>query len=301
MPRLSVPEQDRVLRGFVLAHDRRVHELEAAQPFHVHIAFKAGQQQAQRIAVRGPHFLAVLIEAQKRVIHCLGEREAAAHGGGIGTFRHDPFGGRIDPRLVQKRGEPHPGPLRAGHQSVDRRRVERLRLRRVERATVAGAFEESNPRFTVIAGERFHREDQRPLDQAMDHEPVLVGIDVRCPGMAAVEVQAVRRDHSVEQLDRRARGADSEGARVGGRWNSPRGFLIFRGLPVTGERRARLLHPGRHRQRLGTGLRGTDAGDAGERRRFEKDAAAQHAVTRRRLAERLHSFAFPRHTNAPLR
>ena len=283
MPRLSVPEQDRVLRGFVLAHDRRVHELEAAQPFHVHIAFKAGQQQAQRIAVRGPHFLAVLIEAQKRVIHCLGEREAAAHGGGIGTFRHDPFGGRIDPRLVQKRGEPHPGPLRAGHQSVDRRRVERLRLRRVERATVAGAFEESNPRFTVIAGERFHREDQRPLDQAMDHEPVLVGIDVRCPGMAAVEVQAVRRGHPLQMVMRRARMLRARlGLRIAQRARHI--LLEARAHAVRRHGHARLFTPWLFAERLGAGLHRVAGYCRGERRASAQERPAiEKAVCRNRF------------------
>src|SRR3979490_1688384 len=56
--------------------------LAPAQPLHVHVALETGQQQPHRIAVRRPHSLAVLIETDERVIHCLGEGGAAAHGGG---------------------------------------------------------------------------------------------------------------------------------------------------------------------------------------------------------------------------
>jgi hypothetical protein len=38
----------------------------------------------------------------------------------------------------------------------------------------------------------------------MDHHPVLIGIDVRDAGMATLEMQPGWRDHSFEQMQRRA-------------------------------------------------------------------------------------------------
>ena len=65
---------------------------------------------------------------------------------------------------------------------------------------IAGAFDEGDARFHRIARQRLEREHQRPLHQAVDHQAVLVGIDVGRAGMAALEMQPARRDHAVEQL-----------------------------------------------------------------------------------------------------
>ena len=68
-----------------------VGQLEPAQPFDVHVAFEARQQQPHRVAVRRAHPLAVLVEADECVVHRLRERNAAAHGGGIGALGDHPF------------------------------------------------------------------------------------------------------------------------------------------------------------------------------------------------------------------
>ena len=49
----------------------------------------------------------------------------------------------------------------------------------------------------------FMARTQWPLDQAVDHQPVLIRIDVRPPGVIALEKQAVRRDDAVQILQRR--------------------------------------------------------------------------------------------------
>ena len=82
---------------------------------------------------------------------------------------------------------------------------------------VAGAFDEGDARLHRIARQRLEREHQRPLHQAVDHQPMLVGIDVRNAGMAALEMQPGRRDHAFEQMQRRARGADALRRRIGRR------------------------------------------------------------------------------------
>jgi hypothetical protein len=48
-----------------------------------------------------------------------------------------------------------------------------------------------------------HGENQRALDQAMDHQPVPVRIDIGPSRMMALEKQAVRRDDAVQILQRR--------------------------------------------------------------------------------------------------
>ena len=260
LPGFSVLQQNGVFRGLVLGHDRRLGELEPAQPFHVHVAFEAGQQQPDRIAVRGPHPLAVLVETDERVIHALGERHAAAHRGGVGALGHHPFRARLDAGLVEQRREPHAGPFRTRDQAVNRLRVARLRLRGVERARIAGAFDEGDARLHRVARQRLEREHQRPFHQAVDQQPVLVGIDIGRAGMAAVEMQAVRRDRPVEQLKRGARGADPLGRRIGCRRNAPHHLALEpRRLAIGGKRRARLLHPVRHRKRLRPRRRPTPA------------------------------------------
>ena len=192
LPGFLVLEQDRVFRGLVLSHGRRGGELEPAQPFDVHVAFEAGQQQPHRIAVRRAHPLAVLVEAHERVIHRLGERNAAAHGGRVGALGDDPARRRVDAGLVEQGRELHAGPFRAADQAVDGGHAERLRLRRVERGAVAAAFDEGDARLHRVARQRLEREHERPLHQAMDDQPVLIGIDVGNAGVAALEVQPGR-------------------------------------------------------------------------------------------------------------
>ena len=58
-------------------HRRLVHHLQPPQPLHVGVAFPAGQQQPQRIALLGPQRLAVLRVDDQRIVHHLLHRDAA--------------------------------------------------------------------------------------------------------------------------------------------------------------------------------------------------------------------------------
>src|SRR4029079_12708788 len=70
-------------------------------------------------------------------------------------------------------------------------------------AAVGGTFDEMDPRRRWKANDVLHGEDQRTFDEAMDHQPVLVRIDVGPPGMMAFEKQAMWRDDAVQVLQRR--------------------------------------------------------------------------------------------------
>ena len=172
---------------------------------------------------------------------------------------------------------------------MDRLDVERLRLRRVERAAIAGAFQKRDPRCPRITRQVLEREHQRLPHQPVDDEAMLLGIDVRHARMAALVVQPARRDGAVEELVRRARAADARRRRIVGRRPGPRHLaLVMRGLPIGGEVSARLLRPARHRERLGQGAgrAHTNAGRARDQRALEENAAVENAVAGRRLGRR---------------
>ena len=280
-------QQDRVFRRLVLGHGRAGGQLQPAQPFDVHVALEAGEEQPDRVAVRRAHRLAVLVKAEQRVIHHFGERDAAAHAGGIGALGDHPARGRIDAGLVEQRREFDAGPFRTAEEAVNRGDAERLRLWGVECPAVAGALNEGDARLHRVAMQRLEREHKRAPDQPMDDEPVLVGIDVGDAGMAALEVQAAGRDHPVEQVQRRARRADTRQWRIGRRENGPHDLVLkARGLAVGGKARARLLHPALHNERLRRCARDADARCAGDDCAFEKDPTTEHPIAGCRLAER---------------
>ena len=79
-----------------------------------------------------------------------------------------------------------------------------------------------------------------------------------------------RRDHAVEQMLRRARGADALRRRIGRRRDHAPDLLEARRLAVGIEAPARLLHPARHRERFGKRARHAPARRAHAKRTFEK-------------------------------
>src|SRR5262249_43103046 len=145
--------------------------------------------------------------------------------------------------------------------------------------------------------QRFEREQQRALHQSVDQQAVLIGINIGGAGMAALEVQPIRRDHAVEQLQRRPHRADTHGRRIGRCCNDPRHLALeTRGLAVADERRARLRRPRGHRERLGR--RGRRSSGAGQQRAFEKNASVQQPIAGGVLLPP--AFPFPAHRFAPL-
>jgi len=271
-----------VLHGFVDGHGRLLDELDPVQPFHVHVAFVAGHEEAHRIALGRVDALAVLIERNHRVIERLGEGDAPIHARPVGAFGKEPLRLRVDAGFLEQRGEPHAGPLGARHQAVDRLHVGLNRVFVVERRAVAAAFDEIDARHLRIARQRIKIENQRLLHQAMDRQAVLGRVDIGEAGPGDHEMQAGRRNGSVQEMMRRARLA---GPRLTVRIGQGADHLAFvlRRNPIGRNCGAGRQAPGIDRQRFGAGggQRSADAGTGGasqEQSAPEQGAAIEQAV-----------------------
>jgi len=142
----------------------------------------------------------------------------------------------------------------------------------VQELAVAGAFQESDARFHRVAGKRVEAEDQRTAHQAVDQGPMGIRIDVGNAAVAALEVQAVGRDHAVEQVERRARRAGAGGA-GGGRENTRGLAFMVRWLAVGRESRARGSHIRLDREWIGLRCPAGECDAAGQ-----KEAAVDEPV-----------------------
>ncbi len=156
------------------------------------------------------------------------------------------------------------------------------RLGRKQRRPVAAAFDEADARRHRIPGERIEGKHQWPLDEAVDHQPVLVRINVGSAAMRHDEMQPVRGDRTVQQVMRRAC------ALVSGKpvWvvQAAHDVLLEARGPLVGlDRRPRLQAPrrigqGAARRRFGGGARHR-AERRGANRAGEDSAAAEHHAT----------------------
>ena len=181
---------------------RLVADLDAAQPLDADIAFPARHQKTQRIALLGPQRLAVLRIDYEAIVEAFLQRQAAVHVRTVGAFDHCPLRFLLDADFLEQGRELHASPFRAtDHAVVELQRVE---LRRAPlHAAVGGTLDEVNARHRREADNVLHRQQQRTFDEAMDHQLVLLRIDVGAAGMIALEKQPVRRDDAVEVLQRR--------------------------------------------------------------------------------------------------
>src|SRR5205823_5967570 len=126
---------------------------------------------------------------------------------------------------------------------------------------------------------------ERPRDEAVQQQLVLLGIDVGRATVAAVVVQAARRDDALQRFDRRERrtGAGREIA-VGLAEVAHDRLLETRGLAVSGEPRAIDALPGL----AGEGLRVRTLREPGGRgARDERGAMLQKAAAALRRARRV--------------
>src|SRR5215472_2985472 len=87
------------------------------------------------------------------------------------------------------------------------------RILLVEGPAVAAAFDKGDTRDHRIAGEGFERKDERAFDEAVDQQPMRVGIDLGCAAVVTLEMEAVWRDGPIEEVMRGARGTGAGGAR----------------------------------------------------------------------------------------
>ena len=200
--RFAVRHQLGVFRCLLPGVPRRVAELDPAQPFDADVALPTRNQDAQRISLLWPQRFAVLGVDDKAIVEAFGERQAAVHAGAVGAFDHDPFGFLLQPDLVEKGRERHAGPFGAADHAVGELQRVELRLAPFH-AAVGWAFDEMDARHRREADDVVHRQHQRPLDQAMDQEPVLARVDVDAAGVEALEEQPVRGDDAVQGLQRR--------------------------------------------------------------------------------------------------
>src|ERR1700687_2189550 len=116
----------------------------------------------------------------------------------------------------------------------------------IKREPVAAAFDEGDARLHRVARERLQRENERAFHEAMDQEAMRIWIDVGDAAMAALEMQPVRRDGAVEEMERGPRRTGSGRiGRVGD--GPPHSRLELRRLAIADERQARDLAPFRHR------------------------------------------------------
>ncbi len=147
------------------------------QPFHVHVAFPTGHDEAKRIALFGPQRFAVLAIDHERVLQALLKRDAAGHAAVVGAFGDHPLGLRLQFHAGQQRGQRHTGPLGTAEETVailDCGQRGEARLAHV----VAGALEEIDSRDRRQSPNLLHREHQRLLHQSMDQQRVLGRIDI---------------------------------------------------------------------------------------------------------------------------
>ena len=145
---------------------------------------KPGQQQAHRIAVRGAHALAVLVERDHRVVERLLDRERC----GSCRRRRHPRPAATSPCGSMPASSSSTESFTPVHSEHDSRpwiawTLTARRLLREQSAAVAGAFDEGDARGHRIAREVVEGEHQRPLDEAVNQQPVRIRIDV---GNAAV-------------------------------------------------------------------------------------------------------------------
>src|SRR5205085_424270 len=163
-------------------------------------------------------------------------------------------------------------PFRARDEAVDRLHVGLYWVLVIERRAVAAAFDEMNARHHRIACKGFKIEDERLLDQAMNHQAVLVRVDIGEAGARDDKMQTVRRNRAVEQMVRRARVARAR--LVVGIGERAYDLVLVLGRNAVGwDSFSRAHAPRIHPQRLSRGAGERAAGPRGCRAR-EKDAAA---------------------------
>ena len=76
------------------------------------------------------------------------------------------------------------------------------RLGRKKRRAVAAALEERHSRDHGVTHKRVQREAQGAVHQTVNHQAMLVRVDVRISGVGDDEVQAVRGKRAIDQMVR---------------------------------------------------------------------------------------------------
>jgi hypothetical protein len=171
-----------------------------------------GTTEAQRIALFGAQRLAVHLERDETVVQRLFHRDRAGHRRGVSPFRQHPFAVGLHAGFFQQVAQRHTGIDHVVDHAVGELAAIQLRAAPLH-AAIGRAFEEVDPVFAREALQVLHGEDQRRVDQAVDHQPVIGRIDDRRAAMVTLEAQPVRRDDAVKLMQRRE---VDRGNRIGG-------------------------------------------------------------------------------------
>src|SRR6185437_5715999 len=199
-------------RGLVACHVRLIDKVYPAQPLDVDVSLPARHNETQRISLLRSQGFAVLPICHDDVIERFRKRQAAGKTRRVGTFGDQPA--RLGPwtHLIEQSLERYAGPLRATQQSVAHLRISawlpELIARRVTRA-----FEKVDVRDRRKPENVLHGEDQRSFHQAVNHQLVVVRIDLRNTGMVSLEMQRRWSDDTMQILKRCTTGAGSRSRR----------------------------------------------------------------------------------------
>ncbi len=178
-------------------------DFDAAQPLHPHIAFPAGNDDAERIALLGPERFAVHAPDHHAVLERFLDRDRARHACGVGAFHEKPFRVRANAGLIEHRFERDAGVHDVVHHAVRVLAAVQLRAAPLH-AAIRRAFEEIDAVHPVRETlQILEREDHRLFDQAVDHQAVLRRIDFGDAAVMTLETKSARRDDAVELMERR--------------------------------------------------------------------------------------------------
>ena len=184
----------------VVVHVVPVHHLDPPQPLGVKDAFEAGDHQPQRKPLLRPHRLAVHAVGDDAVVHRLGNRHARRALHFLRPFGDEPGCPALQAALLEQRRKEHAGPFGATRHAVRFLNGLGPARRSIPRALDEMKAGDGREALQVVHGER-----QRTVHQAVDHQTVLPGIDVREEGATGRRQVVERgwRDHPDRILKRR--------------------------------------------------------------------------------------------------
>ena len=189
--RATIGQEIGIFRRLLAGLPWLVAGLDAAQPFYPEIAFPARDHRAQGIALLGAQRLTVHREGQNDVVQRFLDRQRTVHAGGIRAFQHQPFRVRLEAGLVKQHLERHARIHDVVNHAVGELAAVELGAAPLH-AGIRRAFQEIDPVHARHAPDVFHREHQRLLDEAVDHQPVVGGIDFGDTAVVALEAKSRR-------------------------------------------------------------------------------------------------------------
>ncbi len=202
LARPAIRHQVGVFRGLLAAFDGLIVDPDPAQPLDPHVAFEARHDEAHGVAVFLPQRLAIGEEGHHHVVHRLFQRHRAAVRRGIGALGIDPFALGLHARLGKDVAQHHAGIFHVVDHALGELAALELRAAPFH-AAIGRAFAEGGHDVARKPGDILVGEDQRPLDQPVDHQPVVLFRQFDRARVVTLEGAALRGDRAFERVDRR--------------------------------------------------------------------------------------------------